>query len=191
MAKRQYVVTFTVDSSKFGDALADLKILGVNNLAFDLLQAHVQPEHFSVPGNKPTRSAVVMKPRQLPAPSKGPQKAEGLYNGSRRARILNNGKNASQTVVDYVRSCGEVGADPTDIATHLKGQGYDKGKGPHAIAPTLVYSGILTRNSSGPNGRTRYFINPDYTPKKHGGKKPAAIRPDLYMVHGGDDATGN
>lgn len=160
MARRQYVVTFTVDSAKFGDALADLRELGVENLAFDLLRSHMQPEHFAAPGAKPTRSAVVMKPRELPKP-RGPIKS---VHAGKRAKILNNGKSPPQTVADYVRSCGEVGADPRDIANHLKSQGYDHGKGPYAIAPSLVYSGVLKKDKSGPDGRTRYFIDRDYTP---------------------------
>lgn len=173
MARRQYTVVFTCDSSKLGDALAELKFVGVENLGFDLLQSKEEPALLHAPGKKPTRSAVVMKPRDEP-------KKKNASTGSRSVQLTNN-KTASQTVVDFVRSCGDVGADPRDIAEHLKSLGYAKGKGPYAIAPTLAGQGRLKRvQGASKTGRSLYFIDETYIPKR-AGKKTSYDRPDLYI----------
>lgn len=173
MARRQYTVVFTCDSSKLGDALAELKGIGVENLGFDLLQSRMVPPHLTEPGAKPTRSAVVMQPRALPSP-----KQRAPYGQGSKARVLSNGKNASQSVVDYVKSKKE-GATSREIRDYLVKLGFDSPKGVSTIAPGLTYQGRLTVDRSGPVGI--YHYNPKWKPSRFGGKKPAHSRPDLYV----------
>jgi hypothetical protein len=145
MARRQYTVVFTCDSAKLGDALAELKMIGVENLGFDLLQANSNPIALAAPGAKPTRSAVV------------------TTRGPKRPRTLPDGQRVSDTVVEFLSNVGR--AAPKTIARYLMEKGLAKGKGPYAIAPTLAKQGRLLR-IVGPEGAAVYEVNTNYVPKR-------------------------